>query len=304
MDLRLFLVLFSLIFSDSSLGADWLLHTETDEMEGTSETFPIYTHQSASLRVRVEFTCSSKIANKEKPYRMVQDTISITISTFGGTEMRTAFNQWEQRWGVPFRVDWGDGVIESWELWQSKYYANQFKFALGSFDLEEQKPTTERINPDRFKLELVASNGEKTIVRGGSTFARYVNACKEDFERKKTEVERMKKQDDQRRREEELKQTEAGPSPSARAAYMFAIHQKISRNWSRPRSAAAEIECEVNIQQESDGGVASVSIGVCNGDEAVKRSIEAAVLRASPLPQPADHRLFDQHLRITFRPSE
>jgi colicin import membrane protein len=45
-----------------------------------------------------------------------------------------------------------------------------------------------------------------------------------------------------------------------------------------------------------------VRIGQCNGDQAVRESIEAAVYRASPLPPPPDPALFDRNLRIDFRP--
>jgi colicin import membrane protein len=40
----------------------------------------------------------------------------------------------------------------------------------------------------------------------------------------------------------------------------------------------------------------------CNGDEAVRQSIEDAVLRASPLPAPPDPALFERELLLRFRP--
>jgi colicin import membrane protein len=43
-------------------------------------------------------------------------------------------------------------------------------------------------------------------------------------------------------------------------------------------------------------------VGRCNGDEAVKQSLEAAVLRASPLPNPPDPALFERNLVINFEP--
>jgi colicin import membrane protein len=42
----------------------------------------------------------------------------------------------------------------------------------------------------------------------------------------------------------------------------------------------------------------------CNGDEAVRRSILAAVKKASPLPEPVDPKLFDRTLRILFEPPQ
>jgi colicin import membrane protein len=45
-----------------------------------------------------------------------------------------------------------------------------------------------------------------------------------------------------------------------------------------------------------------VSIGQCNGDQAVRDSIEAAVYRASPLPPPPAGVSFDPELHINFKP--
>ena len=69
--------------------------------------------------------------------------------------------------------------------------------------------------------------------------------------------------------------------------YLRAIHDKIQRNWNPPPSARPGLSCVLNVTQIPSGDVVGVSFGSCNGDEAVKRSIEAAVQRASPLPRPA-----------------
>ena len=45
-----------------------------------------------------------------------------------------------------------------------------------------------------------------------------------------------------------------------------------------------------------------VRIGRGNGDDSVRQSIEAAVYRASPLPQPSDPALFERILVINFEP--
>jgi len=86
------------------------------------------------------------------------------------------------------------------------------------------------------------------------------------------------------------------------AEYIRLIQNRIQQNWSRPPSARPGLECEVNVTQIPSGDVVNVSIGRCNGDEAVIRSIEAAVLRASPLPRPAVQSLFERNLVVTFRP--
>lgn len=89
----------------------------------------------------------------------------------------------------------------------------------------------------------------------------------------------------------------------AKAAYAFAIRQRIMTRWVQPPTATSGIECIVNIKQLPGGEVVSVNIGRCNGDAAVQRSIEAAVRKASPLPSPADPSVFQRDIQLEFRPT-
>ena len=86
--------------------------------------------------------------------------------------------------------------------------------------------------------------------------------------------------------------------------YRRAIQAKVERNWIKPPGAGADLRCTVNVSQIPGGDVVDVRIATCNGDAAVQRSIEAAVYRASPLPLPADPRLFDRRLTFEFQPRE
>jgi colicin import membrane protein len=56
--------------------------------------------------------------------------------------------------------------------------------------------------------------------------------------------------------------------------------------------------------QLPSGDVMSAQVASCNGDDAVRRSIERAVMQASPLPKPPNPALFERNLRVTFRPDE
>lgn len=80
------------------------------------------------------------------------------------------------------------------------------------------------------------------------------------------------------------------------------IEQRVYRNWNRPPSARPGIECEVRVRQARGGTVLSAEVGRCNGDPAVRQSIETAVLRSSPLPPPPDPRLFQENLVLIFKP--
>ena len=86
--------------------------------------------------------------------------------------------------------------------------------------------------------------------------------------------------------------------------YMFALRQKIERNWIKPASAGVGLSCTVSVRQLPGGEVVSVVVESCNGDEAVRRSVEAAVFKASPLPEPANPSLFDRNLRFLFEPTQ
>jgi colicin import membrane protein len=86
--------------------------------------------------------------------------------------------------------------------------------------------------------------------------------------------------------------------------YIAQITARIERAWIRPPSATVGLDCEVRVTQVPGGVVTGVTVGRCNGDEAVRQSIQAAVYRASPLPEPPDPSLFDRNLRFNFKPTK
>ena len=110
-----------------------------------------------------------------------------------------------------------------------------------------------------------------------------------DIERKqKEEAERRKAAEDaklQQQREADLKsqmEEEEGRNQAANAGllnqYIAMIQQAIVRNWNRPPSARTGLECTVKVAQTPSGTVLSAQVDRCNGDEAVRQSIQAAVL--------------------------
>lgn len=137
-------------------------------------------------------------------------------------------------------------------------------------------------------------------------------------QRRLEEIERQRRENERRRREaeeaertrlfeQELAEEEArlaALSSGEMAAYENAIRQKIERNWVRPASAVPGLECVVLVRQVPGGEVIGATIETCNGDAAVRRSIEAAVFKASPLPAPPNPSLFERNLRITFKPEQ
>ena len=93
-------------------------------------------------------------------------------------------------------------------------------------------------------------------------------------------------------------------SSGALATWEAQLKARIERAWLRPPSARAGIVCELDVTQVPGGEVTNVKLGSCNGDQAVRDSIVAAVYRASPLPPPPDPSLFERELQITFSPTD
>lgn len=133
----------------------------------------------------------------------------------------------------------------------------------------------------------------------------------EEIERQRVENERRREAAEeaerQRRLQQELdaeQQRLDAMNAGALERYTFALRQKIERNWVRPASAVQGVSCTVSVRQLPGGVVTSVVVENCNGDEAVRRSVQAAVEKASPLPQPEDPSLFERNLRFLFEPTQ
>ena len=140
----------------------------------------------------------------------------------------------------------------------------------------------------------------------------------EDKEKKRIEAEKKREEDIRRQREEnerllremeaEQRQVEIDAESERLAAidsgqlavYQAMIQQRIYRNWKVPASAQDDLSCSVRVRQARGGDVLGVSFVRCNGDEAVKRSIEAAIKRSSPLPDPPEPNLFDPNILLNL----
>ena len=85
------------------------------------------------------------------------------------------------------------------------------------------------------------------------------------------------------------------------------IQAKIYEAWRYPPSARPEMEVIVRISLVPTGEVIQVALEKSSGNQALDRSVLAAVKRAQPLPVPKDSRLFEQQFRnfvMSFRPED
>lgn len=92
-----------------------------------------------------------------------------------------------------------------------------------------------------------------------------------------------------------------GSSDDLLAKYGAAIQQAILQQWVRPDSIPRGQRCRLTIRQIPGGDVQAVEFGAgCPYDEAGRRSVEAAVLRARPLPYRGFETVFQRTLTLNF----
>jgi colicin import membrane protein len=135
---------------------------------------------------------------------------------------------------------------------------------------------------------------------------------KEEEERKrKAEEQRKKELAEERERERQLQERLESERRQrlvndALAQYIPIIKQKVSRNWNRPTSLRNNIEAHVNVRLSQAGEVISARIVKSSGDAVFDRSVENAVLKASPLPIPQARGVNEEfrNLKLIFRPEE
>jgi len=93
-----------------------------------------------------------------------------------------------------------------------------------------------------------------------------------------------------------------GREDSLLGRYSLAIQQAVTQNWLRPETARPGIRCTLRIVQIPGGEVIQVSVSTpCNADDLTRRSIEAAVLKAQPLPYRGYESVFQRDVQFNFR---
>jgi len=105
----------------------------------------------------------------------------------------------------------------------------------------------------------------------------------------------------QRKADEEAREFRAGQTATKSDNYQAAIQAQVTQNWLRPPTAQAGLRCTLKIVQIPGGEVISAAIaGKCNGDEATRRSILAAVERGGALPYRGFEDVFQREIDFIF----
>lgn len=93
-----------------------------------------------------------------------------------------------------------------------------------------------------------------------------------------------------------------GVDTGLEARYAAALQEAIRRNWVRPDSVPLGQRCDIEIRQLPGGEVMDVQVAAsCPYDDLGKRSVEAAVLKAQPLPYAGFEKVFQRKLNLHFR---
>ena len=105
----------------------------------------------------------------------------------------------------------------------------------------------------------------------------------------------------QRRAEAEAQEFRAGQVAALSDKYQAAIQAFVTQNWLRPPTAQPGLRCTLKIVQIPGSEVISAAIsGKCNGDEATRRSILAAVERGGTLPYRGFEDVFEREIDFIF----
>jgi hypothetical protein len=95
--------------------------------------------------------------------------------------------------------------------------------------------------------------------------------------------------------------------------YSGQIQARVERVWRRPRTPVNEgsdlaksansveyFRCQVQIVQDSNGGVQEIQLPSCNGSVAWQRSLVLAIQHSSPLPVPPSPAVFGHTISLNF----
>jgi colicin import membrane protein len=181
----------------------------------------------------------------------------------------------------------------------------------------EARADAARAAQDRRDLEAqqAALEAKQAAQAKAAAEAKRVDEEKQAAEAKRAadaaEARRVAEERAKREREAELKRQladeehqSAVASGPLRDRYIASLRNRIQHAWIKPPSATAGVDCQVEVTQVPGGEVTAARVTQCNGDSAVRQSIENAVYRASPLPDPPDPALFERNLVLRFRPNE
>jgi len=183
--------------------------------------------------------------------------------------------------------------------------------------VEQEQREREAADQERIRLAAEARAAEEAAEQAAEAERqRQEQLAREEEERRQREAAERRQREEEARRIAQVQaeiaaaqaaelEARAAASSGARAQWAALISNKVQRNWQRPPNATTGLECLLVVEQVITGDVRSVRVDRCNVSDAnVIRSLENAVLAASPLPPRPPGVEFERFVRITFRPTE
>ncbi|MBT8047556.1 MAG: cell envelope integrity protein TolA [Xanthomonadales bacterium] len=167
--------------------------------------------------------------------------------------------------------------------------------------LEQERKLQEQRDEQRQELEKIRSQREEAE-RKTKLEQERLKQIEARKEKELLEQQRLQREAAaQRKADEEAKAFRAGRMATLSDNYQAAIQQFVTQNWLRPPTAKPGLRCTLKIVQIPGGEVISAAIaGRCNGDEATRRSILAAVERGGALPYRGFEDVFEREIDFIF----
>jgi colicin import membrane protein len=169
----------------------------------------------------------------------------------------------------------------------------------------------QRVATEKREQERVAAEKREQEQRQQEQREREARERREAEEAAKREAAAAEQRRRQQQAERELQEALAAERATADAVaagqldqYMLLIQSRVKQFWVRPLSARPGVDCVVRVTQLPTGDVTDAVTVSCNGDEAVRRSIEKAVRDASPLPRAPSQAVFSRTFTIRFQPDK
>jgi len=162
-----------------------------------------------------------------------------------------------------------------------------------------EKQARKQAQLDKLKAEQIAL--EEKMVREEE------QRIKQAEERKKQQALERIRAEEARLRQQQMAEEQRQLDAARERAYQSIvdkhveiIRQKVTRNWLRPAGSMTGLACTVRVRIIPGGDVLEVSVTKSSGNAVFDRSVETAVLKASPLPLPKDRALFDRFRVLEF----
>jgi len=149
--------------------------------------------------------------------------------------------------------------------------------------------------------QKAAAEAKRKAEQAAKEKAAKEKAAKEKAAKEKAAAEAARQREAEQALQAQLAEEQAqARAESALSGYIPQIQQKIQRNWLRPGGSAGGLSCLIRVKLIPGGEVVDARVVRSSGDPLFDRSVETAVLKASPLPLPPDAAMFKYFREIDF----